>query len=92
MPTYLIPVTCNLGKVFSSVGEMVDSVNETMHGFGFPEEMSVRSQILTNRLTVERELTHEEKLKIYALMQETYREKLPEQELEVAHPNEWSLE
>jgi len=92
MPTYLIPITCNLGKVFSSVGEIVDSVNETMHGFGFPEKMSLRSEIVTMKFTVHRELTMEEKLKVRQSIQEVYQERLPEQELEVAHPNEWSLE
>jgi hypothetical protein len=92
MPIYLIPITCDLGKTLSSVGEIVDSVNDSMANFGFPEKMALRSEICTMRLDAKRALTGEEKQKIHAMMQKTYQEKLPDNDIQVAPPHEWREE
>lgn len=87
--TYVIPITADMGKTFPSVGEVVDAVNGHMADFGFHEKMIVRSEICTMTLTVARPLTMEEKVSIAAMMEEQYREALPDKDIRVAEPEEW---
>ncbi len=50
----------NLGKTIPSAGELLDTVNETMYGFGFPENiMAITTQTLSftsNRELIDKEL------------------------------------
>lgn len=87
--TYVIPMTCDLGATLPSVGEVVDAVNGHMADFGFHEKMIVRSEIFTMTLTTARPLTMEEKVNIAALLEEKYREALPDKDIRVAEPKEW---
>jgi hypothetical protein len=62
--------------------DILDSVNETMQGFGFDE----KARLIHTRnliLTVERELTEEEKSKIIEVMQNEFKESEAFHSLEV---------
>ena len=58
-----------------SVGKMLDSVNEAMHGFGFPEKMSLRSPIGTTTVSSDRCLGSDELGIIRDALQKTVDEK-----------------
>jgi len=79
---YEFVFSINMGKALPSVGKIVDSVNETMHEFGFSEKMLVVSSFPVI-LTSSRELTEEEQTKAGQIMLEGYKEKLPTYEIEL---------
>ena len=57
---YTFDITADLGKVLPSVGELTNSINSTMNGFGFPEKLSIRSKIMSGSIEVDKPMTKEE--------------------------------
>lgn len=68
MKEYNIKVRTSLKKIIKSVGNLEDSLNETMSGFGFDEKISITS-IIPMKLKVERELTNDEKKDIQKIIE-----------------------
>ena len=68
MKEYDIKVRTSLKKIINSVGNLEDSLNETMSGFGFDKKISITS-IIPMKLKVERELTSEEKKDIQKIIE-----------------------
>jgi hypothetical protein len=88
---YKIPILCDMGKTFESIGEMINSINASMSSFGFDEKIVIQGEICTISLTVNRKLTLEEKIKIQEIMQELYQEKLSgvNCNVRIANPEDW---
>lgn len=42
MYEYEFRFSANLAKVVAAVGTLIDSLNESMHSFGFPEKLVIR--------------------------------------------------
>lgn len=80
---YTFSITANLGKTFTSVEKVVESVNEIMYGFGFNEKIKIVGQIATITVTSNCNLTTAELLKIGQFIKDTLERKLPECELDV---------
>jgi len=57
---YNIQFSLNLGKVFSEVGALTESVNTHLAAMGCDEKLTLRGQPFKMTLTVERELTEVE--------------------------------
>lgn len=84
--TYRFPVTANLGKLIPSVGAMMDSVNETMRGFGFNEKASLRSEVMELVFTCNACLPLASLDAARSMIQATLHAKFPEMEYVVDVP------
>ena len=65
---YNITFSVDLGAFIPEVGDLCNSVNETMQGFGFHEKMGLRSECINTALTVNEKLTQEQETKITSIM------------------------
>ena len=61
---YKFIFSLDVGKLIPQAGKIIDSVNETMHSFGFPETLCVRSEALEFIAETEKELTVTERNKL----------------------------
>ena len=66
---YDIRVTANL-DFLPSVSHLVNSLNKTMHDFGFTEDLLVMSNGMLGTVTTDREMTDAEKGLIIDLLQQ----------------------
>jgi hypothetical protein len=56
---YRATFTAELGNVLPSVGDMLQSVNTCMQGFGFDEKLVVRSELFSIDITLPSPITPE---------------------------------
>lgn len=82
---YTFQVEANIGNVIPSVGKVLDSVNETMRGFGFNEgKLTARTVISSGTITVIRKLSRAELLKMREVIEETCKERLPDYDISIS--------
>ena len=55
--TYKFIFSFDAGKLIPQVGKIIDSVNESMNIFGFPEKLCIRSEALEFTAETEKELS-----------------------------------
>lgn len=91
MTTYVIPIYARLEQAIPSIGELVDSVNQTMHEFGFHEQMSIQSVIAHITVHSNRPFSRPEALLYQQTAQEAFDKKL-DFEVRVADFDEWRIE
>ncbi len=82
MYEYEFRFSVNLAKVVSAVGTMLDSINESMALFGFPEKLVVRSDIVGVRMTAKRALADDEQVGAANIILVALREKFPNFEVQ----------
>lgn len=75
--TYDIRFELSLERILPSLGQVVDTANDFMHGFGFPEKLTVRSEPFVMTLTVERPLDEQETEAIAKIIATGLREQFP---------------
>lgn len=81
---YEILVSFNLNKVLPSVGGVVGELNQHMNGFGFPEQISLRSERVPMAvITIDKNLTVEESQKIAIIYAQNFEKQFPESNPEV---------
>jgi hypothetical protein len=77
MHEYEFRFSVNLAKVVAAVGTMLDELHRHMDDFGFPEQLSVRSDIIGVRMTCDQALTADDKVAVANIMLVALREKFP---------------
>jgi len=65
---YTCILELDLGECSTSVAELLNSLNESMHGFGFSENLVIDSEMPFATLTVAREFTPGEMTKATAIL------------------------
>lgn len=71
-------MTVEYDQLIPEIKDLTDSVNRTMKGFGFDEEMHLRGKAVNIEITAERKLKPTEKRKIAEHALAVFSEKLPQ--------------
>lgn len=71
---YELELRFDVSSFSSKAKELMDSLNSTMHSFGFNEDISLMSGPLTIEITANRELQTEEKDKIRQVYSSHFKE------------------
>lgn len=80
---YDIRISAKTEAIFPGVKRVVDSINETMGSFGFPEKLTLRSELACHRMTISEPLNAARRESLVKLVNETYGERFPEAEIGV---------
>jgi hypothetical protein len=89
---FKVPIHVALEEALSSVGDIIHSVNDIMADFGLLEKLTVRSPLFFMEVTVDKEPTHAELVKIREVIEEQFQEKLAKYKPTVAPVSEWTHE
>ena len=80
---YDFQVSLDLGKAVGEIGALMEAVNSHLSTMGYDEKVKASGQFLTGTFECDRELTPKERKEIQAMMQKSFRERLPEYDLAV---------
>jgi len=82
MYEYEFTFSANICNLLPRVADFCDAVNTTMADFGFPEKLTIRSEILTAKLSGVRKLTAAEQASVANILLVSLRDKFPNYEFE----------